>query len=194
MKKRILIPKVRLNEAYRENDYFDNDKDIFKRPIKNKKGTYGMMMSDDDDFFTDDEETLRKISSMNDINKYDEKETSIVQTQSIIEDYLKKKFGGVKFRVYVRINESIRSNKEDTVDFIIIPEVTDPLNVTYNIEDIDSEIQNNKVVSQLNIFDTDKVKSTEGNRYMTLWELIISAAKAKNPEAPDYIKAIHKVE
>lgn len=191
MKKRILIPRVRLNESFDDWKYAENDGELAR---KDKGRKIGFIEDEDDPFFKGEEDKLRKITTMQSVKDANEKDTDIEQTQDVLESYLKSKFGGVNFRVYVRLNESIRSNNEETVDFIIVPEVTDPLNVTYTIDDIDSEIQNNKVIPTLKIFNTDKVKSPEDpNRYMTLWELIISAAKAKDSNAPDYIKAIHKV-
>ena len=168
MQKRILIPRIKLNEAFEDRRRYDD------------RRLHGLNRFDDR-FDTDDNNTeYDEIGNMYDDADKTDKQIDIRDTKAHIEAVLNRKFGGVTFKVVERANESVLS--QDVLDLIIVPTVEDPLNVTYAIDDIDKEIQDNKVIVDKSI------------NPMKLWPLVIAAAKAKNPEAPDYIKAIHKVE
>lgn len=163
MQKRILIPRVRLNEAYEGN--------------KDERRLHGLSRFDNE--FGGNDSEYDEIGNMYDDTEKNDRQIDIRDTKAHIEAFLNRKFGGVKFKVVERANESVLS--ADQVDLIIVPEVKDPLNITYVIDDIDKEIVDNKVILDRSI---NPVK---------LWPLVIAAAKEMDANAPDYVKAIHKV-
>jgi hypothetical protein len=163
MKKRILIPRVRLNEAY----------DGPKHPVGPRSR---FDLGDYEEIYRDDAEKARELNQNKEVEGA---EQDVRDTIVAIESFLNHKFGGVRFKVVERANESVLSH--DMVDLVIVPEITEPLNVTYVIDDVDKEIQGDKVVLP------DYINP------MKLWPLVIDAAKKADPQAPDYIKAIHKV-
>ena len=105
MKKRILIPRVRLNEAY-EGKLDD-------------RRFHGLTQFDDK--FSGSEDDLEQIGSMYDDKEKDDRAIDIRDTKNHIEAFLNRKFGGVTFKVVERANESVLS--ADQIDLVIVPEV-----------------------------------------------------------------------